>query len=513
MLRNLQHHHSTRNINDSLENSKITSACGEKFDAKVSEEKADFDNINGDLKKSGKVPCRFSNNESNVEGRHSKKCLRCLLVLLSLLIFLFPSPRVRQMDVYDFMDDGTSSSVDNFRPGNDTFSDRMDNGWIPNTQIEHFSNLHRMKKSTESNRTDDSNNIGGRYQPSLNRYPLTMLKNLVEPLEPNDIIFFWHIPKAAGTTVKHVLTKCYDLIRPIRPEQAAHPPSLEIIHNTLNVDTSTIAGIARAKHANLTSLDKVDFIVSSHLHEGSALFTPDHKGRMITFLRHPVHLAVSLFHYLGHATWERNYRKEFANMTLLDYATSEQKGVRIDNWMTRYLSRNIAGVLDETHLQLAMDILREKCLVGLVDEMEESFRRISLFFGIYQGNKLVLTNSKNMNGHKTHTKQNNNITMTSNKVHNSKSWHQIKMQLRKNERIVKRCVYNHTDGNIKANEHKHTEIIPGSKEWSVLAEKNSFDMQLYSFAKDELWPSQGKMIQDHDWNGRRWRYRYIDISV
>ena len=52
-----------------------------------------------------------------------------------------------------------------------------------------------------------------------------------------------------------------------------------------------------------------------------------------------------------------------------------------NNWMTRYLSNTMNGELTRAHLEVAMDILRRKFLVGLIDQLEPSMKRFEAFFG------------------------------------------------------------------------------------------------------------------------------------
>ena len=67
-------------------------------------------------------------------------------------------------------------------------------------------------------------------------------------------------------------------------------------------------------------------------------------------------------------------------MTLMEYALSTDPELRIDNWMTRYLSRNIHNEITKDDIRLAKDIIRFKCLIGMVDEFEDSMNMFQSFF-------------------------------------------------------------------------------------------------------------------------------------
>jgi len=173
-------------------------------------------------------------------------------------------------------------------------------------------------------------------------------------------------------------------------------------------------------------------------------------------MRHPVETAISLFFYLRRATWESTHRQEFNNMTLYEYATTHDKELRIDNWVTRHLSRNLKGPLNKNDVQLAKDIISQKALVGLTEDYEESFKRFDMFHGLG-------TWSKNGNN----------------------------------------CVNEHIRG--KANLNKHQHFGNESKEWKALAALNKADIEVFEFAQ-ATYAKQGEWIRLHGWL-RIWHFR------
>ena len=292
----------------------------------------------------------------------------------------------------------------------------------------------------------DSDNItalavakGGRYVPSLHRYPLTMLRDVTDPVGEYDIPFLWHIPKAAGSTMKMILSRCFGLRR---PERKRYPEAAEIVGLYVNMDVSSITGIARAKDMGLASTGLMESLVTSYLHEGSTLFTPRRRGRLFTVMRHPIETAVSLFRYLGYATWERFYREDFANMTLEEYATSPYL---MDNWVTRYLTREETREITDRHVKLAVQILEKKCVIGMISELDETVRRLQQYFG----------------------------------------W---AVQDDADKDCLDRYIHGH-----RVNAHKHEEVLKGSKAWDLLAERNKYDLKVYERALD-LFKEQGKNL-------------------
>jgi len=335
------------------------------------------------------------------------------------------------------------SGLNKGNDGSNTAKDLKEgNDWIPQGDVIKYNRFKVKREGARGENEEDGDSVGnifrdtqkhdpnlaaGRYVPSLDRYPLNMLRDVTDPVNDTDIPFLWHIPKAAGSTVKKLLSKCFGLTT---PKRSRYPESLDIINGFVNVDISTLPGIARAKDMGLAPSDAVGAIVTSYLHEGAALFTDERKGRLFTVMRHPVRTSESLFYYLGYATWERFYKKEYANMTIEEYATSP---MLMDNWMTRYLTREETGTLTEKHVELATQILAQKCVVGLINELDETIMRLQHYFG----------------------------------------W--------KVSKEAPNCL-NYYLHEHKMNVHKHKQVKEGSHDWNVLAERSRFDIQVYENA-------------------------------
>lgn len=89
----------------------------------------------------------------------------------------------------------------------------------------------------------------------------------------------------------------------------------------VNVDTTTLDGLSKAKRLNITSSGMVDAIVVSYIYEASELFLPGHRGKFFTMIRDPIERHLSLKGYLGDASWEeKTYDPAFANMTMEEFA-------------------------------------------------------------------------------------------------------------------------------------------------------------------------------------------------
>jgi hypothetical protein len=198
-------------------------------------------------------------------------------------------------------------------------------------------------------------------------------------------LFLWHIPRSGSTTIKQIAANCLGLtlaseVGKSEVEVRGAEDSLKIIEGAdgmhfANVDMSYLEGIARAKALNVGTDPRIDLVSSAYLFHTAGIFNPEHKGFMFAMMRHPIERAVSLFYNM------RRY-PQFAKVigpieTVEMYARSS---LAENNWMTRFLSNTLAGKLLPEHEAIAKEVLRTKCIVGLLSEKTESMRRFELFF-------------------------------------------------------------------------------------------------------------------------------------
>ena len=211
----------------------------------------------------------------------------------------------------------------------------------------------------------------------------------------------------------------------------------------------------RAKKLGLASSGLADVVVSGYVSSAHRVFTPTNRGRLFALFRHPVDRLASKFYYLQFATWEKTYRPEVANMTIEQYA--QQESLVVGDWMVRMMVNKMnieRQQLVPDDLITAKEILRRKCLIGLVSNMEESLLRIEAYFGwtvkdLYHRGTFAMTGEE--------------------------------------------CKRQYFAGEQKENVHKHPTIIPGSEAWNLLSKAAAYDMQLYSYAV-ELFQAQGKLF-------------------
>ena len=106
----------------------------------------------------------------------------------------------------------------------------------------------------------------------------------------------------------------------------------------------------------------------------------------------------------------------------------------------------MTGPLSSDSLEIAKEVLRQKCLVGLMEQMEESIERFHSYFGF--GDEAALDCAKTSFTRK---------------------------------------------GSSQSNKNKHPPLDGNSETYAILAQKNELDILLYFFAK-ELFDEQKKLI-------------------
>ena len=258
-----------------------------------------------------------------------------------------------------------------------------------------------------------------------------------------------------------MLSACFDMV--LASEVGGHlgktnEKSLKVVrhrgHKYVTVDTSSKIGIQRAKYLGLGDSEMADAVVSLFLHDISSVFTSNHKGRLFTIFRHPVERSASLFYYLSVANWEKTYKPVYSKMSIQDYAKSS----RVEyNWMTRFLSGDLNGQLTQDHLNIAKEVIRRKCFVGLLEQKEETFRRFYKY--LHLDDISFYTSFASM----TSSSSSSSSSFTSNA--NKKS-------------CISRVVFDDWP-----NRNQHPRLEEGTEVYEMLKQKNHFDMQLYEYAK------------------------------
>jgi len=291
---------------------------------------------------------------------------------------------------------------------------------------------------------------------------LSHFKDSWDPYEKSDIPVFWHIPKAGGSSIKDSLGGCHRFIQATEfgitdghdqdTEVAIVYPKIPGVGPEMdrspfvNIDSTTVAGIQRAKDMGFADAGLADVVVSPFVYEMNDLFTDTAKGRFFSVFRHPIDRAISMFYYIQVADWEPSYKPELKDWSLEQYAQSE---IVENNWMTRQLSNQLGGELTEDNLAKAMEVVRRKFMVGLMTEIEPTMARFEKFF---------------------------------------------RWTFRVNPPNQEACRERLMSGGSNSNKaNKKPLPQPGEPAWDLLAHQNNFDLRLYEYI-EQLFVEQEQFV-------------------
>ena len=115
-------------------------------------------------------------------------------------------------------------------------------------------------------------------------------------------------------------------------------------------------------------------------------------------------------------------------MTIDEYARSP---LCESNWMVRSLVNKMEGPLEPSDIAIAKEIIRQKCIIGLLDEMDETIRRFDSFF--FQNDEAL-----------TCARQNFAVA-----------------------------------GGSQSNRHKHPKLDQNGNTWQIIKKKNMLDIRLF----------------------------------
>ena len=217
----------------------------------------------------------------------------------------------------------------------------------------------------------------------------------------------------------------------------------------VNVDVTTPEGIAHAAQLGFAASPALTDVVFTPLLVDGAGALLNRNGRLFSVFRHPVLRVVSNFYYLQNAIWEPTYDEVYATWTIDDYAKSE---VAESNWMVRSLLNKMVGKMEPSDILVAKETLKQKCLVGLIDDMEGTIRRFHDYFGFGSDDSLNCA---------------------------------IQNYSRKQS--------------ANSNSHNHPQLDPTSEAWAILSKKNQLDIELFKYAQ-QLFAEQGQWLKE----GKRW---------
>ena len=203
----------------------------------------------------------------------------------------------------------------------------------------------------------------GRYPNSLLTlfYPFTLFRDVVldQPVDPNDVPFYWHEHVSDEVAIKAVLTKCYDadLVELNSVEDVEKAKKLNLVSTLASQGRVGPDAVNKEKLYN-GQRRKPLVIASPHIRESAELFSQDNFGRMFSFYRHPIDYDV-----------HPNLKKKLP----------PEAGA--NNFLTRLLSDVHTGPLGFKELGIAKQVIRQSTIAGTRDLMAESIFRFGKYYG------------------------------------------------------------------------------------------------------------------------------------
>jgi len=243
---------------------------------------------------------------------------------------------------------------------------------------------------------------------------------VIEGLVQEHVPFFWHIPRTGGTTILQAFGKC--LGRTLAsstlsiPYSSQSTPSFEnIFHDTsnlvkvlryedskyVNVNLNATDGMFRAKHMEiLEQKDEhgrtlVDIVASPSIYEMSKILfaTPEHlsasnpkltpKGQLFSMFRHPVEREISYFYNLKNLHPPIQMQSDEEDLSLYELSDWIKSPFFVDNVMVRSIINNFSDSYEVSvqDFLAAKEVLRRKCLIGLLEEKASSWKRMREYYG------------------------------------------------------------------------------------------------------------------------------------
>ena len=246
----------------------------------------------------------------------------------------------------------------------------------------------------------------------------------------------------------------------------------------------------------LVSSGKADMIFTSDISFAVAkLFDNDHRARILALFRNPVDRCVSKFYYLQTATWERTYQPEWADLSVMEWAERYNDD---ENFMVKKMAmKGLRDPVDMTDLVIAKEIVRRYFIVGLMNDMEESFRRFNIFLGLDETyeQKQMCMNTYLGSAHDipvdvvmgdSHAVPAAEVNSNPHPKVNNIMYFQVYMH----PILFPHPVLTAMLTNL------HSQVLEGSPEYNLLAERNALDMMLYDYIT-RLYEDQASLVNSY----------------
>ena len=256
----------------------------------------------------------------------------------------------------------------------------------------------------------------------------------------------------------------------------------------VNVDLDSLEGVQRAVKGGLIEKELADVVLVPDARLGSLLFQDrglshitiveenkdggdnggtgegrqqqkkEYEGVLFAMFRHPIDRSASWFYHKQSVKDSVHYDPSLEIYSLTDWINSP-------SYITDYMVRTLVGKvgtavpLTPDDLDVAKEILRRKCVIGLLEEKGESMKRFEKFFGwnadVHRDSLFLLEDEDT-----AHAMQ-------------AERWKNVK-----DEECRDRLLHWNW-----LNKNKHPAVEEGSLAYNLLESKNRYDIELYLYAR------------------------------
>ena len=189
------------------------------------------------------------------------------------------------------------------------------------------------------------------------------------------------LPRSGGGTVRDIMGKCRGMV--IAGVWIGSPDKLQIVFENgmkqVTADLSTKDNRIKARDQGLKDAHPDLFIFTHNVVDISDVFPGSYQAELWAWFRHPVERQISYYFWckslpLGHP----QYHPSMQVLSLSDWA---QTPLHIPNAMIASLLGKPANQMGWTEIDLfiAMNLLREKAKIGMLEQKTESLRRFLVF--------------------------------------------------------------------------------------------------------------------------------------
>lgn len=195
---------------------------------------------------------------------------------------------------------------------------------------------------------------------------------------------FVSLPRSGGGTIRDIMGKCRGMV--MAGAWIGSADSLQIVFENgmkqVTADLSTRDNRMRARDQGLKDADPHLFILTQNVVDTSDVFPGSFQAELWAWFRHPVERQISYYFWLK--SLPLGHPQHHPSMQFLSLSDWAQTPLHVPNAMIASLlgKPTLQMGWTEIDLYIAMNLLREKAKIGLLEQKTESLRRLLVFYRV-----------------------------------------------------------------------------------------------------------------------------------